>query len=86
MHPTGSTIPAALGALPSLLYLDISNAQLSGTLGPYADELASNSSSKVLLYLNVSNNKLSGPIPDDLALAPMFSSSTNGAITRYRGT
>jgi hypothetical protein len=45
------TVPPGLGALPSLLYLDLSSNKLTGGLAPFAAALAA--ADPPLLYLNM---------------------------------
>ncbi|KAF6253768.1 hypothetical protein COO60DRAFT_1463034 [Scenedesmus sp. NREL 46B-D3] len=65
-------VPASLGGLQGLSYLDLSSNALTGSLAPYADALAANASQSALLHLNLSSNRLAGEVPAALAAAPML--------------
>lgn len=71
ISPASGSIPGALGSLPSLLYFDLSNNQLTGSLAAYANALSANGS-EILIYFNVSNNELSGVIPEPLEDMAVF--------------
>jgi len=60
-------VPAALAAIDNLVYLDVSNNKLSGSLKPFADVLAANVNSTAMVYLDLSDNRLTGPIPAGLS-------------------
>lgn len=57
-----------LGSIPSLVYLDVSFNQLTGSLKPFADALAAtaDASNSSLVFLSVSDNQLTGPVPAGL--------------------
>jgi len=73
-HHTPGSLPPALAALPSLVFLDVHSNQLGGDLSPYASTLVSNGSVR-LIYSDLSANQFQGGVPKDFARAPVFASS-----------
>lgn len=77
-HP--GPVPAVLGDLGDLVYLDLASNALSGSLKPFADALAANANASSLMYLDVSDNRLSGNVPAGLSAAPLLDPSVRATL------
>jgi hypothetical protein len=74
------TLPPALAGLPELVFLDVRNNQLSGTLEDFANAVASQSSR--LLRINLNGNDFTGPVPLAFKRSPIFENMTDPILSQ----
>jgi hypothetical protein len=81
-RPPGS-LPASLGALPSLVHVNLRSNVLGGELKPFAQSLMDGS--ERIVYLDLSDNYFEGPIPQEFEQTNILNTASNVVLNGCAG-